>query len=98
MGIHNYYDMNNMISKDLFRIGRIIYEYIHRKLSDVLTFDNKIDKNDFIIEKYGTDKELPYIRENLLYRLEVFTITKESLLRIVLIILIMFKEREYIKN
>lgn len=73
MGIHNYYDMNNMISKDLFRIGRIIQDYIHNNLSDVLTFDNKTDENDFIIKKYG--KNLPYIRgfplipiENICYR------------------------------
>ena len=60
MGIHNYYDMNSMISSDLHFIHRIIGKYISKNLSDVLTFNDKIDKDDIIVKKYGNN--LPYIR------------------------------------
>ena len=62
MGIHNYYDINSMIYKDLYFINEIINIYIHKNLSDVLTFSSEVKKDDFITNKYGKDKKLPYIR------------------------------------
>ena len=61
-GIHNYYDMNTKVQEDLWKIGKIINRYIKTNLSDVLTFSDKVIKNDFITNKYGKGKPLPYIR------------------------------------
>ena len=62
MGIHNYYDMNEMIYTDMMHINKVIEKYIYKKLSDVLTFSDKIINDDYITNKYGKGKMLPYIR------------------------------------
>ena len=61
-GIHEYYDINNCIYEDFIFINKIINIYIHKNLSDVLTFSNKVIENDFITNMYGKGEELPYIR------------------------------------
>lgn len=61
-GIHNYYDMNTKISQDLNKIEFVISNFISKNLSQVLTYNNKIIENNFIIKKYGKNKILPYIR------------------------------------
>ena len=62
MGTHNYYDMATFISEDVIHANIKIYEYIIRNLSDVLTYSNEVKENDYITNKYGNGRKLPYIR------------------------------------
>ena len=62
VGSHNYYDMATMIYQDLKNISFITNKYIIRNFKNVLTLNDKIQKNNFIIKKYGDDKPYPCIR------------------------------------
>ena len=61
-GIHNYYSMATMICEDFHHIDWVSKRRIFKNLRDVLTFSNKVIKDDFVTNKYGNGKTLPYIR------------------------------------
>lgn len=61
-GIHEYYDMATNINKNLSHIDRLINKYIFKSLGDVVTYSDEVIKEDYITNKYGNGKTLPYIR------------------------------------
>ena len=60
IGIHGYYCKAVNISRNLHKLGFIINTYINRNFLGVLTFEEDIKEDNFIVKTYG--KEIPYIR------------------------------------
>lgn len=60
IGIHGYYCKATNIFSNLHKLGFIINVYIRKNFLGVLTFNEKIGDDNFIVKTYG--KEIPYIR------------------------------------
>lgn len=60
IGIHVYYCKATNILPNLHKLGFIINAYINRNFLGVLTFDEDINEDNFVVKTYG--KKIPYIR------------------------------------
>lgn len=60
IGIHEYYCKATNILSNLQKLGFIINAYISRNFLGVLTFEEDINEDNFVVKTYG--KKIPYIR------------------------------------
>lgn len=60
IGTHGYYCKATNILPNLHKLGIIINAYINKNFLGVLTFDEDINEDNFVVKTYG--KEIPYIR------------------------------------
>ena len=60
IGIHGYYCKATNILSNLHKLGIIINAYINKNFLGVLTFDEDINEDNFVVKTYG--KKIPYIR------------------------------------
>ena len=60
IGIQVYYCKATNILPNLHKLGFIINAYINRNFLGVLTFDEDINEDNFVVKTYG--KKIPYIR------------------------------------
>ena len=60
IGIHGYYCKATNILSNLQKLGFIINAYINKNFLGVLTFDEDINEDNFVVKTYG--KKIPYIR------------------------------------
>lgn len=60
IGTHGYYCKATNILSNLHKLGIIIKAYINRNFLGVLTFNEDINEDNFVVKTYG--KKIPYIR------------------------------------
>lgn len=60
IGTHGYYCKATNILSNLHKLGIIINAYINNNFLGVLTFDEDINEDNFVVKTYG--KKIPYIR------------------------------------
>lgn len=60
IGTHGYYCKATNILSNLQKLGFIINAYINKNFLGVLTFDEDINEDNFVVKTYG--KKIPYIR------------------------------------
>ncbi len=60
IGTHGYYSKATNILSNLHKLGIIINAYINKNFLGVLTFNEDIDEDNFVVKTYG--KKIPYIR------------------------------------
>ena len=60
IGIHEYYHKATNVSANLQKLGFIIKAYIRKNFLEVLTFDENLKEENFVVKTYG--KKLPCIR------------------------------------
>ena len=60
IGTHGYYCKATNILSNLHKLGIIINAYINKNFLGVLTFNEDIDEDNFVVKTYG--KKIPYIR------------------------------------
>lgn len=62
IGIQNYYCIASNITTNLNKTDWIIGRYITQNFKGVLTFDDGVEKNNFVSKNYGKNRKLPFIR------------------------------------
>jgi hypothetical protein len=61
-GIHNYYALATLVSKDCAKIGRIIDTIIRNRFKKRVKREGELDPKGYIYKKYGRSRQLRFIK------------------------------------
>jgi group II intron reverse transcriptase/maturase len=62
IGIHNYYALATLVSKDCAKIGRIIDTVIKNRFKKRVKREGELDPKGYIYKKYGKSRQLRFIK------------------------------------